>query len=248
MEATAERYNYAVQAMLKWASAERQLPLYSGTGLALLPFVGTALEPFVPASRDRHYGKSDLIYTLRRAAAFTKLLLPSVTRIGVADLSTPSGVTPSIQLGNERIFAHPEGSHRGDDVDVSYLTTGSGNDPNAPYDIERNFWFLYGVMRSTGVDLVMTAFSEELKQFAAKAFERGLIGETALARFESAKIMQDDALNHDKHVHIAVKNSDNIGQSRRFLKSDDAYNCYLALRRWGGGANGNFCSRLASVR
>jgi len=232
---TPERLNQAISQMATWVQQERNNPLYAGTNLEQLP-LAELLQAFAPANRSRQFGTPDLIYVLRRAAHFTHLLFPALQQIPVADMSEPDGSTPH----TPDMALHPAGSHTGGkDADVAYITTGSGNDAGAPYDFERNFWFLYGVLKSTGPDLVMTAYKAKFSSMAQRAYDLGLINGHAAGRFEI--LMQDGGLNHDKHVHISVGNFSNRNQSRKFTASDDVYNCYLALHV--GSANGarNYC-------
>ena len=105
--------------------------------------------------------------------------------------------------------------------------------------MEKNFWLVYAILQSTGVDMVITAYKAEFIQMARKAHNAGLINSLALGRFN--KLTQDDGLNHDKHLHISVRNSVNRYVSRKFLLSDDVYNCYLALKPDYSGGDLNFC-------
>jgi hypothetical protein len=232
--------NQALLGMREWTRRERGLPLYQGSGLKQLP-LEYLIQPFAPANRRRQYGNAETLYVLRRAAAFTQLLFPRLGQIPVADLSQADGLTPQV----DGILLHPEGSHvQGRDVDVSYITTGSGNDPKAhaakQWDYEKNFWFLYGVLQSTSVDLVISAYRNEMKAMAQLAHQKGLINGMAVGRFN--RIQLDLGMNHDRHAHIMVANSWNAYTSRKFQAADDAYVCYLGLSPTGtGSAADNAC-------
>lgn len=232
---TPERLNAALIAMRSWIETESTRPLYRGADLKLMP-LEHLLKPFSPVSRARHYGNSDLLYVLRRAARFTQMLFPELEAIPVADLSQPDGGTPRV----DDILLHPAGSHEGGrDADVAYITTGAGDVRGARWHLERNFWFTYGILQSTGVDLVITAYKDELRDLAAMAHRQGLINSLAVGRFNT--LMSDQTLNHDKHLHISVRNGSNASKSRMFSPTDDVYACYLGLRPSVAGGNFNYC-------
>jgi hypothetical protein len=193
---------------------------------------GTVMRLNSEWNRPNQYANPDLIYTLRRAAKLTEFLVGSNFVIPVADMSSSSGNTPTISDGTP---AHPLGSHtKGQDADIAYIL-----DANGKIDFEKNFWLVYGILQSTGVDMVITAYRSDFIQMARRAHDAGLINTLALARFN--KLTQDGELNHDKHLHVSVRNSVNRYVSRRFQYSDDVYNCYLSLRPEYSGGELNFC-------
>jgi hypothetical protein len=233
---SAERLNRAVAGMQDWMQSDKANAIYRSGGLELMP-LDYLMQPFHPANRRRQYGSPDLLYVLRRAARFTQLLFPSLGEIPIADMSEADGGTPQL----DGLLLHPEGSHRnGRDADVAYITKGRGNEVDKGWDQEKNFWFLYGVLQSTGVDLVMTAYKAEYVELAREAHRKGLINSLAVGRFNM--LMQDTNMNHDKHFHVSVGNANNGYQSRRFKASDDVYTCYLSLRPDLNGGERNYCA------
>jgi hypothetical protein len=234
---TAARVNETSRLMLSWAADERTAAYYIGSTLHLLPMDGTRLVADSPENRTRHFGNGDLIFVLRTAATFVNKLYQDSVQIRVGDLSRSDGETPYVLSGSDRIYLHPEGSHvRGQDVDIAYIETADGS-----IDWERNFWLLYSILDRTGVDLIMTAYVEQFRALAAEAFQAGLINSTAVGRFDSPKFQKNTDMNHDKHFHVSVRNSDNNYESSRFGLADDVYNCYIKLRPGNRGVAGNFC-------
>ncbi len=236
-QVTPVRLNEAFAGMQTFARAEPESPLYRTPTLKLMPleFLLDALTPF---NRKRQYGSTDQLYVLRRAARFVQLLFPRLDVISVADLSESDGSTP--RSGDTLL--HPSGSHqRGTDADVHYLTTGTGNDPDAPLDYEKNFWFLFGVLQSTSVDLVITAYKDEFLAYARAALSQGLINTHAVGRFHG--LQQNEDMNHDKHVHVAATNLMNGQRSRKFTAPDDVYACYLGLKAGSADGSGNTCAK-----
>lgn len=233
---TPQRLNTAIAGVRDWEKSERTNSLYASNSLKLMP-LENLLQPFMAPNRERQWGAPDTLYVLRRAGKFMQLLFPGLQSIPVADLSERDGTTP--KYGDTQL--HPDGAHRyGRDVDVSYITTGNGNAAKAPYHWERNFWFLYGVLQSTSVDMVLTAYKSTFVQMANNAYALGLINTHAVGRIASA-LMADSGLNHDQHMHIAVSNLLNDGITRRFGPTDDVYGCYLSLHSGSEDGAQNFC-------
>jgi hypothetical protein len=152
------------------------------------------------------------------------------------------GSTPSIQMGGAKTLLHPAGSHEnGKDIDISYLKrTGLGEESGTSgMDMEKNFWFMYSILQSTSVDLVITAYKDDYVAIARDLYQRGIISDLAVGRFNS--LVDDSSLNHDKHMHVTVTNMANRYVSRKFKPADDVYNCYLSLRPNQQGGNLNYC-------
>ncbi len=236
LQVTPVRLNEAFAGMQSFARAEPESPLYKTPALKLMPleFLLDALTPF---NRKRQYGSTDLLYVLRRAARFVQLLFPELGVIPVGDLSEADGTTP--RSGDTVL--HPSGSHQhGTDADVHYVSTGKGNEPDAPLDYEKNFWFLFGVLQSTSVDLGITAYKDEFLAYAGAALSQGLINTHAVGRFHG--LQQNEDMNHDKHVHVTATNLMNGGRSRKFTASDDVYACYLGLKAGSPDGSGNTCA------
>ena len=220
----------------QWLATERQQPFYQQRGMVQLPMADLILKPFTPNATRRQYGAIDTLYVVRRAAKFASALFPDLKEILVADLSDAQGATPATTLGQEIILLHPAGSHvAGRDVDVTYVSGSAGG-----YDLEKSFWFLYSVLESTAVDMVITAYKPQFIAMAREAARRGLISKIAAGRFNA--LSEDHELNHDRHMHIAVDNTANGNRSRRFTPADDAYRCYLAMKPEVQGGIFNFCA------
>lgn len=234
---TPQRLNQALAALRQWTASEAaDTSLYGDDRMKLMP-LDFLMAPYAAANRTRQYGAPDTLYALRRAARFTQLLFPDQLEIPIADLSEADGSTPH----SGDLALHPDGAHKdGKDVDWAYITTGSGNEPNAPYHWERNFWFLYALAESTGVDLALTSYKDTFMAMAKDAYNRGLINAHVVGRF-NALLMPDFGMNHDKHMHVQVDNLQNDGTSRKFTSSDDVYNCYLAMTTTSQGGEYNYC-------
>jgi hypothetical protein len=215
-----------------WQDKEKTKTIYKNNSLKLLPLDETSLEPFSEVNRKNHFGNNDTIYVLRKASKFLDFLYSERTPVRIADLSGSDGGTPKTSSGQ---VTHPVGAHtKGQDVDISYVEQGDGT-----YDWEKNFWLVYSIIQSTGVDLVITAFKDQFVQMAEFAYQRGMINKIARARFN--KLSYDAGMNHDKHMHVSLRNSVNKYKSRRFMLSDDVYSCYLALDPKYSGGDLNFC-------
>lgn len=228
--------NTAMRSLESWMSTESSQGMYRAGGLQTLP-MGEGLTSYSEVNRRNHFANGDTIYVLRRAGRFLRTVLPGVPQIAVGDLSAPDGGTPRTQFGTETIFTHPEGSHsQGKDADVTYIGMEKGG---AGLNWEANFWLTYAILQSTGVDMVITAHRAELIEWARAAHQLGLINRLALGRFN--KLMDDQGMNHDKHLHVSVRNAINNYGSIKFTPADDVYNCYLALNPAYRGGDSNFC-------
>ncbi|MGE0172145.1 MAG: hypothetical protein AB7T49_05145 [Oligoflexales bacterium] len=222
----------ALYRIAAWQNSEKSNSIYKTGGLKLLPMGQTALEPYSPVNRKNHYGNNDTIFVLRKASKFLEFLYPERTPVRIADLSASDGNTPRTSSGT---YTHPQGAHvKGQDVDISYVEMGDGS-----LDWEKNFWLVYSIIQSTGVDLVITAFKDQFIDMAEFAYQHGMINKIARARFN--KLSYDTEMNHDKHLHVSIRNSVNNYKSRRFMLSDDVYSCYLALDPRYSGGDLNFC-------
>jgi hypothetical protein len=227
------KLSQGMQQLRSWLAKEKNQPYYKQSSLKTLPMSGTILKLNSEWNRPNQYANPDLIYTIRRAAKLTEYIVGKNATIPVADMSNRNGQTPTLSDGTTP--AHPLGSHtKGQDVDLAYIPNSQGG-----IDMEKSFWLVYSILQSTGVDMVITAYKAEFIQMARKAHGAGLINSLALGRFN--KLTHDDGLNHDKHLHVSVRNSVNRYVSRRFLLSDDVYNCYLSLRPDYSGGELNFC-------
>lgn len=235
---TKERLNNALKQLKTWELQESAQSFYRNTSLMPLPMSGTNMIPHHEVNTKNHYGNADTIYVLRRASKFVEFLFPG-ERVRIADMSSSSGDTPSTSMGTEKLYTHPEGSHRnGQDVDVTYLGVADGRG-KVSADREKNFWFMYAALQSTSVDMLISAFRTEMIQWAQSAQSAGLINRFAQARFN--KIQEDTGLNHDQHMHISVRNGQNQYRSVRFAAYDDVYSCYLALNPAYRGGDMNYC-------
>ncbi len=238
MTVTKERLNNALKQLKSWERQESAQSFYNTSGLMPLPMSGTNMVPHHEVNTKNHYGNADTIYVLRRASKFVEFLFPG-EKVRVADMSSSSGDTPSTSMGNEKLYTHPEGSHRsGQDVDVTYLGAMDGSG-KVSIDREKSFWFMYAALQSTSVDMLISAYRSEMIQWAQAAQNAGLINTFAQGRFN--KIQEDTGLNHDQHMHISVRNGQNQYRSVRFAAHDDVYSCYLALNPAYRGGDMNFC-------
>ena len=219
---------------------EKRRSIYRSNRVTKLSRHGTILEPRGPKSSSRHYGRPDLILQVRRAAIFTQNLFPDLKAIGLADMTTSSGETPYATFANSKTYLHPKGSHTGSDVDIGYISTGSGNDRDEAIDIEKSFWMLYALLETVGVDLVYTAYKQEFLEYAHSAYQQGLISATAYARFASPRIIADANLAHDSHMHVNISYHDYNKKSLRFQKADNSFNCLLGITPRGLSGQ-NFC-------
>lgn len=238
MKVTKEQLNNALRQLKMWERQERMQSFYNTSGLQILPVAGTNMIAHHTVNQKNHYGNADTIYVLRRASKFVEFLYPG-EKVRVADMSSSSGDTPSTSMGTEKIYTHPEGSHRnGQDIDVTYLgTLNSAN--KVTVDPEKTFWFMYATLQSTSVDMLISAYRTQMIQWAQAAQQSGLINTYAQARFN--KIQEDTGLNHDQHMHISVRNGQNQYKSVRFAAHDDVYSCYLALNPAYRGGDMNYC-------
>lgn len=229
--------NVALRSLENWVSSESSQAVYRTSGLTTLP-LGEGLTTYSDVNRRNQFGNGDTIYVLRRAGRFLQMAMPGVQQIAVGDLSAPDGGTPRTQFGTETIFTHPEGSHtQGKDADVTYIGLEKGKTGGMNW--EANFWLTYAILQSTGVDMVITAHRAELIEWARAAHQVGLINRFALGRFN--KLMDDQGMNHDRHLHVSVRNVVNKYSSIKFSPADNVYNCYLALNPAYSGGDSNFC-------
>ena len=242
---TAGDINRAFGALRAWMGRERGSPLYLQDGVSPLPTNDGILQSYEPQFSLRQYGTGDTFYVLRRAAEFVKMLFPDQTSVRVVDVSDQDGHTPAVSVNGSQLLLHPKGAHEGGkDADVAYIeyasAAGQGADKPVSYDMEKNFWFLYMVLQSSSVDMVITAYKSEFVAMARTLYQRGLISDIAAGRFNV--LMEDHELNHDKHMHISIGNANNNNISRKFQEADDVYNCYLALSPDLQGGVFNFCA------
>ncbi len=233
---TREALQKANRAVSAWRKAHATDQGFQYSGLRLLE-LGNGLRPDSAINRTRQYANADVQYLLTSASVFMGSL--GYGLISVADVSAQDGKTPSIRgSSGNLLYLHPEGSHTaGKDADLAYYWRSKGE-----LDLEANFWLLYAVLRYSGVDLVLTAYTDQLRSMAREAFQAHLINEVAWARFDSNRLQLNTDYNHDQHLHLSILNTDNRGESRRFKLSDNAYCCYVKLRPKNLGVNANFCS------
>lgn len=208
---------------------------YWQTQMSLLPLNSKLLTAHHPVNRDYHYGRYDLIFSLRKVSYFLNQLYNDSNPLQVGDISRQDGETPYTIWHGERQYRHPNGSHKmGHDVDIIYFR----NQDNS-LDLERNFWLFYSLLSQPNVELIITAYRAEMINLARIAYQKGLINSIGLGRFQSPILQQNDDLNHDGHLHVAFGQ---LPASKEAIYLENAYNCFLKLGLDGKGSNINLCT------
>lgn len=225
----------AITGIESWDRAERARwgsPTTEDGALHALPLDGMAPVRTAAEIRPYQYARRTVLFDVRRAAQFLKLIRPDLPPFLVGDMSMSDGSTPVDAWG----LRHPAGAHVGGvSADLSYPGRTTAMPASlAELDIEAAAWMMYSLLQSPAIESVYTGYKEPLLAKAIEWRGVGLIGDEALTRFRN-DLWQDTSLNHGSHLHINTASRPGLLLDPR----NDFYRCFDAT----SGAYGTIWSR-----
>ncbi len=197
---TREGVTSAWSAVATWDASEVGRGYRTSPGLSALPLDGTVLLPIAAGWSDSEqrytniYGRSKILYALRRAAVFLQRLEPRQRDLTVLRVDTdfPLQAHAPASAGSD---VHVNGRA----ADLAYPLVGTGSETSI--DFAATFWLVYALSKTPGVAGVILDYRDEVAAYGHLALAQGVISDAelqALLRVARA----DKFRNHDTHMHI----------------------------------------------
>jgi hypothetical protein len=198
-------------------------PVESGRLFQLPLDASSPLQLWHVDNRSHQYGRLTILFDVRRAALFASWMKAGRPPVLAADLSDSDGSTPSDAVG----LRHPSGAHiLGYSSDLSYIGLSTEVSPPSrieDIDVDATTWLIYGLLQSTSVESILTAYRDAFVGKAQEWYDAGWISFEAITRFKN-DLWQDSTLNHTGHLHVNTGQRDGLFASPR----NDYYRCYRA--------------------